>query len=125
LADALAGTGDQRHSPLIDIRQGEAGETSKPVPNQFGRELVAAARQNPRLGAISRVHAGRTQRDHSNIDVIHERDACFLGPLKGRKSSNGRMRVLRRLPEKIRQYVVMGVDGQRFIWMASHAILCF
>jgi hypothetical protein len=90
--------------------------------NQFGREFVAAARQSPRFGAISRVHAGRTQRDHSNVDagVIHERDACFLGPLKGRKSSNRSMRVLGLLPEKIGQYVVMGIDGQRCIWIAGH-----
>src|SRR5712671_5795488 len=94
--------------------------------NQFGREFVAPARQSPRLSAVSRVHAGRTQRDHSNIDagVIHERDTCFLGPTKRRKSSDGSMRVLRLLPEKVGQYVVMGVDRQRCIWIAGHAIPC-
>jgi hypothetical protein len=80
--------------------------------NEFGREFVAPARQSPRFGAISRVYAGRTQRDHGNVDagVIHERDAGFLGPLKGRKSSNGSVRVLRLLPEKVGHDVVMGVD---------------
>src|SRR6202140_145784 len=98
----------------LDIRQREAGETSKPVRlcmNQFGREFVAPPRQSPSFGAISRVHAGRTERDHSNVDagIIHERDGCFLGPPKRRKTSYGSMRVLRRLPEKVGQYVVMSV----------------
>jgi hypothetical protein len=78
----------------IDIRQWETGETSKPVRpcmDEFGREFVAAARQSPRFGTISRVHAGRTQRDDRNVDagVIHERNACFLGPAKRRKPSDG------------------------------------
>ncbi len=34
------------------------------------------------------------------------------------------MRVLCRLPEKIGQYVVMGVDGQRPIRIAGHKIPC-
>jgi hypothetical protein len=72
------------------------------------------------------MHAGRTQRDHSKVDagVIHERDACFLGPAKRRKPSDGSMRILRRLPEKVGQYVVMGVDRQRPIWIAGHAMPC-
>ena len=43
----------------IDIRQGEAGETSKtvrPCLNEFGREFVTPARQSPRSGAISRFY---------------------------------------------------------------------
>jgi hypothetical protein len=34
-------------------------------------------------------------------------------------------RVLRLLPEKVRQYVVMGVDGQRCIWITRLAIPFF
>ncbi len=61
----------------IDIRQGKAGETSESVwsfMNELGREFVAAARQSPSFGAISRVHAGCTQRYDGNVDtgIIHE-----------------------------------------------------
>src|SRR5579862_1072907 len=82
--------------------------------NQLGREFVAATRQSPRFRAISGVNAGRTQRDHGKVDagIIHEREACFLGPAKRRKSSDGSLCVLRRLPEKVWQYVVMSVDRQ-------------
>jgi len=101
----------------IDIGQGEAGETSEPVwprMNELGREFIAAPRQSTRLGAISRVYAGRTQRDDGNVDagVIHERDTRFPGPAKRRKSTDGSSRVLRRLPKNVWQDVVMGVDGQ-------------
>jgi hypothetical protein len=104
----------------IDIRQGETGETSKPVRScvsEFGREFVAPPRQNPSFGVISSVHAGRTQRSDGNVDtgVTHERGGCFLGPAKRRKPPDVGMRVLRLLPEKVGQYVVMGVDGQRCI----------
>ena len=64
----------------IDIRQGEAGETSKPVRscvNEFGREVVAAARQSPRFCAISRVHSGRTERDHRAIVRYSMRVICL------------------------------------------------
>jgi hypothetical protein len=49
-----------------------------------------------------------------NVDagIIHERDACFLGLAKRRKPSDGSIRVLRLLPEKVGHYVVMGVDRQ-------------
>jgi hypothetical protein len=85
--------------------------------DEFGREFVAPARQTPRFGTISRVHARCTQRYDGNVDagVIHERDACFLGPPKRRKPSDGGGRVLRLLPENVGQYVVMGVDRQRFV----------
>ena len=95
-----------------------------PCPNKSGGTFITAARQSLRFGAISRVHAGRAQRDHSNVDasVIHERDARFFGPAERCKSSDGSMRVLRRLPEKVGHNVVMGVDRQRPICISGHTI---
>src|SRR5882724_6556548 len=61
------------------------------------------------------MHAGGTERHHCNVypRIVHERDACFFGPLKRRESSDRSIRVLGRLPEKIRQKVVVRVDRQR------------
>ena len=56
----------------IDIWQGEAGETSKPVGscmNEFSREFVAAARQGPSFGAISSVHPRCTQPYDGNVNT--------------------------------------------------------
>ena len=100
-------------------------------------QVLHTPRQPVQLGNEDRLHGPAPpnqvspttgcKRDHSNVDagIIHERDACFLGPLKGRKSSDGSMRVLRLLPEKVGQYVVKGVDRQRPIWIADHAIPCY
>ncbi len=68
LGDSAIGVCRQVKQIVGDIRQEEAGETSEPIRpcmDEFGREFVAAARQSPRCGAISRVHARRTQRDRS------------------------------------------------------------
>src|SRR5580704_869984 len=113
----------------IDIRQRETGKAGKAVwlgANELSCKFIAPARQRRGLGTVRGMHAGCTHRHDGDVysGVIHERDACFLGPAKRRKSSDGRMRVLRLLPEKIWQYVVMGVDGQRSIWIAGHAIPC-
>jgi hypothetical protein len=63
------------------------------------------------------MHTGRAQRYDGDIDtgVIQERDGSFPGPPKRRKSTDGSMIVLRRLPEEIRQQVLMRVDRQRCI----------
>ena len=101
----------------VNVRQRETSDTRKPVwpgQKQFGREFIAAARQGLRFGAVSRVLAGRTQRHDRDVDAsfVHERNASFLRSPKRRKSANGSVSVLRLLPEKVRQHVVMGVDRQ-------------
>src|ERR1700731_304039 len=95
----------------IDIRQRDTGKACQAVwlcANEFGCKFVAPARQSRSLGTVAGMHAGCTPRHDSDVytGVIHERDACFLGPAKRRKSSDGSMRVLRLLPEKVWQYVV-------------------
>src|SRR5438128_52254 len=113
----------------IDIRQWDASETCKPVRscmNEFGREFVAPPCQRPSLLAISKVDSRRAHGHHGNVDpgVVHERDHRLFGPLKRRQPSDGSMRIICLPPEEVRQYVMMGVDGQRCIWIAGHAVPC-
>src|SRR6266404_2225470 len=61
----------------IYIRQGDAGETCKPVRsciNEFGGEFVAPPRQRLGLLAIAKVYPRRAHRHHCNVDpgVVHE-----------------------------------------------------
>src|SRR6266404_8599036 len=113
----------------INVGQREAGETCEPVRscmNEFGREFVAPPRQRPRLLAIAKVHSRRAHRHHGNVDpgVVHERDHRLFGPLHRRQPSHRIMRVICLPPEKVRQNVVVGVDGQRRFWIASHTAPC-
>src|SRR6266403_533422 len=113
----------------IDVRQRKASETCKPVRsgmNEFGREFVAPPRQRPGLLAIAKMHSRRAHRRHGNVDagVVHERDHRLFGPLHRRQPSHRIMRVICLPPEKVRQNVVVGVDGQRRFWIASHPAPC-
>src|SRR6266404_4837195 len=113
----------------IDVRQRKASETCKPVRscmNEFGREFVASARQRPSLLAIAKVHSRRAHRHHGNVDpgVVHERDHRLFGPLQRRQPSHRSMKIICLSPEEVRQYVMMGVDRQRCIWIASHGLPC-
>jgi hypothetical protein len=94
--------------------------------NEFGREFVAPPRQRPSLVAIAKVRSRSAHRHHGNVDpgVVHERDHRLFGPLKRRQPSDRSMRIICLPPEEVRQYVMMGVDGQRCIWIAGHAISC-
>ena len=113
----------------IDIRQRETSETCEPVRsgmNEFGCEFVASPRQRPGLLAITKVHTRRTHGCYGNVDsgVVHERDHCLFGPLKRGQPSDGSMRIICLLPKEVRQNVMVGVDGQRLIWIATHAVPC-
>src|SRR5258705_621221 len=111
----------------IDIRQWETSETCEPVRsglNEFGREFVASPCQRPGLLAVAKVHSRGANRRHGNVDpgVVHERDHRLFGPLKRRQPSHRSMKIIGLSPEEVRQNVMVGVDGQRCIWIARHAI---
>src|SRR6266446_7015878 len=113
----------------IDVRQRKASETCKPARsciNEFGGEFVAPPRQRLGLLAIAKVYPRRAHRHHGNVDpgVVHERDHRLFGPLHRRQPSHRIMRVICLPPEKVRQNVVVGVDGQRRFWIASHTAPC-
>src|SRR6266404_1714147 len=113
----------------VDIRQRETSETCESIRsgvNEFGCEFVTPPRQRPGLLAITKMHSRRAHRCHGNVDsgVVHERDHCLFGPLQRGQSSDRNMRIICLSPEKVRQYVVMGVDGQRRFWIASHTAPC-
>src|SRR5215813_764111 len=112
----------------IDIRQREAGETCKSFRscmNEFGREFIAPARQSPSPFAIPDVRSRRTYRHDRNVDtgVIHEGDHRLFGPLKRRKPSDGRMKLICLPPEEVGQYVMVSIDRQLLLLrIAGHGV---